>query len=249
MNYYQRYIRTIKNNGTVRIPRGLPIISYPNVTFVTNVGLTYRRVGDNPLIGFMEGLQSLAGVFEHDQIVRIAPHAKLDLFTAQSAYGPRITNQLPEVIYELTKDTHSRRAVVLFGDPNEPLESRPCTTSMQFRIEKYMMNTYVTMRSSDAVWGLPYDLIQFSIIAAAVGQCVRYPANKLIINIGDAHIYADTDKQAMAHWIPWTFDLPIIHEQDFAARKEWSNYQIPLLSANNLADWSFKIAESKEWTN
>ena len=57
MNYYSRYTRTILNSGTKITPRGLPVIAKYNVTFATVPGFTYRREKDNPLIGFMEGLQ------------------------------------------------------------------------------------------------------------------------------------------------------------------------------------------------
>ena len=205
-NYYDKYIAELLT-GDVRSPRNLPIHSKQNATFRIPIGYTYRRMKDNPLIGFMEGMQFIAGVFKHDQIARVAPNAKLELFTNQSAYGPRVGRQMHKIVKELLANKHSRRAVMILGRPEEALADRPCTTSLQFRITGKYMNTIATMRSSDAVGGLPYDLIQFGLMSQVIASCIDKRAGNLTINIADAYIYESIQHLAKNFEV-WKFSMP-----------------------------------------
>lgn len=248
IKYYDRYITNLLG-GQVRYPRDLKIYSRQNVTFATKIGLTYRRANDNPLIGFMEGLQFVAGEFNHGDIARVAPHAQLDLFTGQSAYGPRVGDQIFNVIHELRNDVHSRRAVIVLAKPEESLEDRPCTTSLQFRADKFgqIMSTIVTMRSSDAVWGLPYDLIQFGLMSQVIAACVGMATDNLIINIGDAHIYENTAHLAKNFEL-WKFRAPLtdtsdVYSTDIITHIVYSKFLIGKLSKYCLDEFDFKRIE------
>lgn len=244
MNYYARYIRTLKTAGEKRLARGLPTFSKMGVVFASKVGTTFRRSADNPLIGFMEGLQFVAGTFDLSQIERIAPRAQLDLFGPMSSYGPRVVTQVERVIWELQKDSYTRRAVLTLVDRDEPYEDRPCTTSLQFMVREQVLETLVTMRSSDAVWGLPYDLIQFSLMSEMVARCTGYPASGLIVHIGDAHLYENTMHLATG-FTPWTFLVPENGCTTYCKWREWALEQIPLLSMSEIKqNWSFKQASS-----
>lgn len=96
---------------------------------------------------------------------------------ARSAYGSRIfrchpliahgeLDQWNYVIDELKKDPDSRRAVIHIRVPDDH-ESQldvPCTLSLQFFIRDNKLHLYVTMRSSDIVLGIPYDLFAFTLL-------------------------------------------------------------------------------------
>lgn len=226
MNLYSRYVRSILGTGEPTSPRGLPAKFKLNQTFTTIPGITYRREKDNPLIGFMEGLQFIAGVGDIDQIARVAPKANLSLFTGQSIYGPRAGSQPAEVIEELLADRNSRRAVIILGKPNEALADRPCTTSLQYQIVDNKLETVVSMRSSDAVYGLPYDLTQFGMMSQMIAQCVNASLGKLIVNIGNAHIYDSTAHLAVGYR-PWAFRLPEV--SDYKHWVAWAESRIPYL--------------------
>lgn len=247
-NYYDRYVSGLLK-GETRSPRGMKIHSTQNVTFAVKTGTTYRRKNDNPLIGFMEGLQFIAGVFDHDQIARIAPNAKLELFTNQAAYGPRVGNQMYNIITKLRRDPQTRQAVMILGDRDERLEDRPCTTSLQFRADKFgkVLDTIVTMRSSDAVWGLPYDLIQFGMMSQVIAACAFMCTGSLIINIGDAHIYEST-KHLAKDFELWRFDAPLtgargVIADDVVTHRIHSSIMIPALNKAMLKEFGFvKVA-------
>lgn len=243
MNYYSRYIRSIIAHGSKSSPRGLPINFRQNQTFATVPGITYRRANDNPLIGFMEGLQFMAGVGSVEDIAKIAPNAKLELFGVQALYGPRANGQTERVINELNADRDSRRAVIILGRPEEPFEDRPCTASLQFQIFENQLMTIATMRSSDAVYGLPYDLIQFSMMAQMIGACTDSTPTSLIVNIGNAHIYDETAHLAV-NYVPWTFQLPQV-SNEYADWKTWALDSIKTLSSQMIKD-DFGFKPGKE---
>jgi hypothetical protein len=222
----------------------MEIRSIRNVTFATFVGTVYRRKRDNPLIGFMEGLMFVAGIFDVENIARIAPNAKLELFTPMSAYGPRVGKQMDWVIEQLNNDRDSRRAVMVLAKNFEKLENRPCTTSLQFRIQGNLLDTIVSMRSSDAVYGLPYDLIQFGMMAMVIADATNTFTSSLIINIGDAHIYKAT--QHLAQDIePWSFNLPLKRQDGFWWRN-WAKEQIPKLNKDTMYDM-FHYRKGREY--
>lgn len=219
MNYYNRYVSKLLN-GVVSYPRGEQVTGLTNVTFACDYGVTYRRKGDNPLIGFMEGLQCIAGNFDKQAIARVAPKANLDLFGTKSAYGVRIATQVPDVIDLLNKDPDTRQAVLILAGRFEFLSTQPCTLSMQFLTSGKLMTMIVTMRSSDAVWGLPYDLIQFSMILKCIASCTKFVPSNIIINIGHAHVYAATQSLAV-NYETWDFVLP-----QFDTLPEWMNWAL-----------------------
>lgn len=244
MNYYTRYVRSLRTTGASRKPRGLGVVSKMNVTFTCKPCTTFRRPHDNPLIGFMEGLQFIAGVFNMSQISRIAPNAQLNLFGSTSSYGPRITGQVDQVIEELRNDHDTRRAVLVLAENTEGLADRPCTTSLQYTIRDGVLHTIVTMRSSDAVLGLPYDLIQFSMMSEMISACVKVPAAGVIINIGDAHIYNSSIKCATGY-TPWVFTLPDTGYTTYEGWRWWALEEIPQLSMQRVVSlWNFHQVEN-----
>lgn len=232
MNYYMRYIRNILNNGLNTYARGLPATTVYNQIFTVKTGVTFRRNKDNPLIGFMEGLQFVARMGDVDQIKRIAPNAKLDLFSTSTLYGSRVVNQIERVINELNSDPDSRRANLVLTDQREHLENRPCTTSMQFHNSLDYLTTSVTMRSSDAVYGLPYDLVQFGIVSQVIGYCTKTTPATTSIFIGNAHIYRTTEELAKGYKT-WSFKTPYVGDR-FDDYVNWAEEEIKLLSMERL---------------
>ena len=100
--------------------------------------------------------------------------------TANSAYGTRIFKphariakgldgkwtQWNYVIEELKQDSDSRRAVIHIRSPQDSLLAQldvPCTLSLQFFLRNDKVHMVVSMRSSDVILGLAYDVPAFTI--------------------------------------------------------------------------------------
>lgn len=100
--------------------------------------------------------------------------------TANSAYGARIFKphdriaasisplwtQWQYVIDELKSDPDSRRAVVHIRSPQDSLLAKkdvPCTLTLQFFLRDGKLHQVASMRSSDIILGLSYDVPAFTL--------------------------------------------------------------------------------------
>ena len=218
MNYYQRYMRKLRA-GTRISPRGMPVTAAYNMVYQFTPGTCWRRPKDNPAIGFAEGLQFIAGIENKEAIAAAAPHVNLDLFGPTSFYGVRVVNQIERVINELLSDPFSRRAVLFVAHENDTSETMPCTMNITFYLdEKSELRSTVNMRSSDAVWGLPYDQIQFGMLHIAIANCLGRPVGDCTLNIVNAHIY--DDHPGGTQWTLNTFYVPVYNSIE--AYKHWA---------------------------
>lgn len=112
--------------------------------------------------------------------------------TANSAYGSRIFKTHPRigdgkivqwdyVKEELRRDPDSRRAVIHIRTPNDSIlnsKDVPCTLSLQFFIRNNKLHLHVSMRSSDIILGLSYDVPAFTIMQEIL-------ANELNVELGE----------------------------------------------------------------
>lgn len=100
--------------------------------------------------------------------------------TANSAYGARIFKphnrigatvdqtwtQWDYVVNELKSDPDSRRAVIHIRSPQDSILASldvPCTLSLQFFLRNDRVHMVTSMRSSDVILGLAYDVPAFTI--------------------------------------------------------------------------------------
>lgn len=203
---YRQHVVDIKSVGHHANPRGLPVVEVYNKSSQFTAGEMIRRQGINYKLGFMEGLQLLAGVFNKVALGWVAPNADLSLFSDQSAYGPRVVGQVERAIVALNTDPETRRAVVMLARPHEGgSENMPCTLAVQFQVRNLVLGTTITMRSSDAMYGIPYDVMQFGMLAQAVARCIGVPGTRpvragyLDFQLANAHIYTSTGHLAPLH--------------------------------------------------
>ena len=233
----QKYYDDILEHGEKHLPRGLETVGLTNQCFAFVPGQVFTRPAGNINIGFVELLQFIAGTFDIAPFRVVAPNARLDLFTHQSAYGPRVAEQLPRVIEELIGDIDSRRGVMMIAHPTDTPSTLPCTLSAQFQVEnvnglKSLISTW-TMRSSDLVWGLGTDIIQFGGISMMIANCIGVHAAECIVNAGNAHVYTATRlKPGEQFNFAGTFALPDLYTLD--TYKAWANAALKFISEEKL---------------
>lgn len=214
-NYYQAFYDEIASEGNPSIPRGQMVTEVKNTTFIFHPGDVFTRKGGNPTIGFIEALQFIGGTFDIRNFERWTPNARLDLFTSQSAYGPRTYNNFAWIVNELLEDPMSRRAVLTIARPSDVPETMPCTTSIQFQISSLGLVTSVTMRSNDLVWGLPTDMIQFGAVSQMIANCLGVRKGYCVVRSGNTHIYDDTKLTDGEEFSVYgTFSIPILRSVD-----------------------------------
>ena len=113
-----------------------------------------------------------------------------DGYFFNGAYGPRIVDQLTYVVNELMRDIHTRQAVMTIWRPNpRPSVDIPCTVSVQFMVRNDKLHIFDTMRSSDIWLGWPYDVFNFTALAAYVSLLYKMKTKK-VLDLGNLYLTA-----------------------------------------------------------
>lgn len=114
------------------------------------------------------------------------------------AYGPRMRGQLVQVVRELAKNPHSRRAVVgiherydtnvLLNFPDRPV---PCTVALHFTVRGDEVFVHAMMRSCDAWLGLYYDVPAFAFLGRCVGIALGKNLGGMTLSVTSLHLYEE----------------------------------------------------------
>lgn len=124
------------------------------------------------------------------------------------SYGLKLKPQWQFIFQCFANDPMTRQAVMSIWEPqdvNASVRLVPCTLSIQFMLRQwggqdtniYKLHTFVSMRSSDAWLGLPYDIYNFSMLANYLSTVLRKSFHiknipgYLVMNLGSSHLYAE----------------------------------------------------------
>lgn len=140
-----------------------------------------------------------------ESVSSIAPYNKHiaqfsdDGVTFYGAYGPRVVGQFDYVLGALKQDRETRQAVMTTWRQNPPkTKDVPCTVALSFMIRDDALDCHVFMRSSDAWLGLPYDVFNFSMIAAKIA-CF-YNRERTPVCLGTLHLTAASSHLYEKNW-------------------------------------------------
>ena len=170
-------------------------------------GELMQRKGWNTKLALLEAFQVVGGYFDAEQIKKLAPKARHELFTYEMSYGPRLGDQPQQVVDLLERDWQSRQAVIYIGSQADGMtNAQPCTTSIQFLLRDSNYNhgkghtdpmswnlrelhCFVSMRSWDAYLGLPNDIMVFALIQQVIARMLRVTSGRLHVRAGSLHHY------------------------------------------------------------
>lgn len=186
---YSEIVNEIKNNGVIVSPRGSKTIEVLNATVVFESGLRINRFGMSESLAWLESLMFVAGIFDINLIKAVAPNANHNLYKYQSDYGPRCIQQFQRAQSILREDPFSRRAIVYLNNQDQPIHDQACTTSLQFFVRGNALHTAVNMRSWDIVFGLPMDIMMFSLVAQIMAATLGYQSGNIAVNAASLHLY------------------------------------------------------------
>lgn len=193
-------------NVALTSPRGEPTRELLNVTLCLRdarrcaINLPIRKLNYHFMVAewvwIALGYEDLQSISHYNPAIsRFSDDGK----TFFGAYGPRWTSQLEYVVRKLREDRDTRQAVCTIWRPNPPgTRDVPCTIAMQYLIRKDRLHAIVTMRSSDAWLGVPYDVFNFSMLANIVAGEVGIPLGEVRIQLGSSHMYERNADAAMA---------------------------------------------------
>lgn len=200
-------------------PRGLLTLDAGYTTFVLTDPTKAAVVGIGRKLSIplasAETTQLISGMADVKQLTNITPvFSRFDVNDRQpGAYGPRIHDQLPQVIRELSTDGDTRRAqAVIWRNDDLFIESPdvPCTVMFGWAIRNGKLEMYTHMRSNDLWLGVPYDVIMMTRLQLTLAWALGVEPGPYYHTAASLHLYVDDlDKTKQLHEPGKIVDCPV----------------------------------------
>lgn len=100
-------------------------------------------------------------------------------------------DQLAEVIRLISEEPHSRRIFMSGWNPNQldKMVLPPCHVSYQFYVNEDKLSCHMYQRSGDLFLGVPFNIASTAALVYLLAKMTDKKPDRVIISIGDAHIY------------------------------------------------------------
>lgn len=130
-------------------------------------------------------------------------------------------DQLAWVINEIKTNPKSRRLVMTMWNAGEldNMALPPCHGAMiQFYVNqsgpKEELDMMVYIRSSDIFLGLPTNIPSYALVQKMVAQVTGYRSGRLVVQLGDAHVYSNHMAQTKELLDRWEDRMPPLPRLD-----------------------------------
>jgi thymidylate synthase len=180
-----------RGDDTYELPGVTIELTNPRQSMAVGVGRKFSRK-----LAYAEALQLSGGFSDPVGLVDFVPQMRkfMDANVFHGAYGPRIKDQVPDVLKRLEHDPFSRRALLQIWRAdwdlhNEGLHDYPCTLNLQFFMRDGALEMHTNMRSNDVWLGLPYDIFQFTFLQLNVAHILRVPVGSYFHHANSLHLY------------------------------------------------------------
>ena len=194
-----RICRALLHRGAEVDPRGMKTRELLNISFsLTNPRNRLTTIRHwNPALAVGELAWHVRGETSVEPLTHYAKRWR-DFADAEgqvrgSCYGEKIfgssggaNSQWSNVRELLIRDLNSRRAVLNFrseSSVSEATNDLSCTNSLQFVARDGRLHAFVSMRSNDVIWGVPYDVFLFTCLQEMM-------AAELGLGLGEYHHHA-----------------------------------------------------------
>ena len=100
-------------------------------------------------------------------------------------------DQLSELITKLKTNPTDRRMILSAWNPGEldQMALPPCHILAQFFVENGRLSCQMYQRSVDTMLGLPFNIASYAMLTHWLAQVAGLKVGRLIMNLGDVHIY------------------------------------------------------------
>lgn len=124
----------------------------------------------------------------------------------------KIIDQLQQVIDTIIFDPFSRRLVVSAWNPGDipDMALPPCHMMFQFYVSNGTLSLKVTQRSADMFLGIPFNIASYALLTHIIASITKLKPGKLVMSLGDAHIYSNHIDQVNTIFDRSPFDLPYL---------------------------------------
>lgn len=201
---YVQGVRETSRNGEVLVAPEPVCTTYER----PQERVLFSRIRDaNPYFHLMEALWMLGGrqdvAFPAQFNGRIGQYSD-DGVIFHGAYGYRWrhhfgTDQLADIVKELSERPDSRRAVLTLWDAGADLGRSgvdvPCNTQAYFDLREGRLNAAVCNRSNDAIWGCyGANAVQFSMLQEYLASWLGVPVGLYRQMSNNLHVYRDVPR-------------------------------------------------------
>jgi thymidylate synthase len=102
-------------------------------------------------------------------------------------------DQVAELIRKLQTNPTDRRMIISAWNVGEidQMALPPCHMMAQFFVNKRGLSCQMYQRSVDVGLGLPFNIASYALLTHMLAQVVGLEVDRLIMNLGDTHIYKD----------------------------------------------------------
>ena len=122
-------------------------------------------------------------------------------------------DQLLELIEGIKEDPYSRRHILTAWNPGEIelMALPPCHVMSQFYVNNGRLSCQMYQRSGDLFLGVPFNIASYALLTHMIAQVCHLEVGKLIIVLGDAHIYNNHIDQVKEQLSRKPLPLPKLH--------------------------------------
>jgi thymidylate synthase len=171
--------------------------------YMDSIGLLDRKVND------------LGPIYGHQW-----RHFNADYVDNHTDYSGKGIDQINNVIYLLNNDPMSRRILLSAWNPCQIKEMNlpPCHIMAQFSVStEKELSCQMYQRSADIGLGLPFNIASYAVLTYILAKICNLKPKKLIIVIGDAHIYEEHENTLKEQILrkPFSFPKLIINEREY----------------------------------
>jgi len=167
--------------------------------YMDSIGFTKREVDD---LGPIYGFQWL--------------HYNADYKDHNTNYDNKGVNQIESVLQILKNDPMSRRILLSAWNPSQIhlMNLPPCHVMAQFYVSinketnQKELSCQMYQRSADVGLGLPFNIASYAVLTYILAKLTNMKPKKLIIVIGDAHIYNNHEESLKKQVERKPFDFP-----------------------------------------
>ena len=121
-------------------------------------------------------------------------------------------NQIIELIDGIKNNPFSRRHILNAWNAGEleDMALPPCHVMSQFHIQDGELSCQMYQRSADMFLGMPFNIASYALLTHMIAAITGYDVGKLIIVVGDAHIYQNHFEQVHQQLLREHYDLPTL---------------------------------------
>jgi len=100
-------------------------------------------------------------------------------------------DQIADLIHKLKTNPTDRRMIISAWNPAElsDMALPPCHMMAQFFVAKGELSCQMYQRSVDTMLGLPFNIASYALLTHMLAQVCGLKVGRLIMNLGDVHIY------------------------------------------------------------